>query len=216
METQKKTPNNTTQKSGGHYFTFTGLNNIKNTSGTPYAITTIIGPKLSNKNRPATVSATNYKFNIPSDAIVKKITVHYRHSKRGEHNQQPTTDPKWPVGNIPSPTISVLNTNLSGKGQAPARTGSHQTLTFTGEWSPSVVNSPNFGVKINYPANTSVTNKKKQPRIQPIPPIRIRLHKCRIRQTIIPNSRKHNQHRQTIQQGNARSENHMHRHECNT
>ena len=161
METQTKTPNNTDQTSGGHYVTFTGLNNIKNTSGTPYAITTIIGPKLSNKNRPSTVTATNFKFNIPSDAIVKKITVHYRHGKRAVNQQlKPSTDPKLPIGNIPSPTISVLNTNLSGKGQAPPRTGSHQTLTFNGEWSPSIVNSPNFGVKINYPENTSVTDKK--------------------------------------------------------
>ena len=161
METQTKTPNNTDQTSGGHYVTFTGLNNIKNTSGTPYAITTIIGPKLSNKNRPSTVTATNFKFNIPPDAIVKKITVHYRHGKRAVNQQlKPSTDPKLPIGNIPSPTISVLNTNLSGKGQAPPRTGSHQTLTFNGEWSPSIVNSPNFGVKINYPENTSVTDKK--------------------------------------------------------
>lgn len=161
METQTKTPNDTNQTSGGHYVTFTGLNNIKNTSGTPYAITTIVGPKLSNKNRPSTVTATNFKFNIPSDAIVKKITVHYRHGKRAVNQQlKPSTDPKLPIGNIPSPTISVLNTNLSGKGQAPPRTGSHQTLTFNGEWSPSIVNSPNFGVKINYPENTSVTDKK--------------------------------------------------------
>ena len=162
METQTKTPNNTSQTSGGHYVTFTGLNNIKNTSGTPYAITGQIGPKIFNKNRPATVSATNYKFNIPSDVVVKKITVHYRHSKRAVDSQgKPSTNTKLPIGNIPSPTISVLNTNLSGKGQAPARTGSHQTLTFTGNWSPSIINSPNFGVKINYPANTSTINPKK-------------------------------------------------------
>ena len=152
METQTKTPNTTTQTNGGHYVQFTGLKNIQNTSGTPYAITGVIGPKNQNKNRPSTISATNYKFNIPSDAVIKKITVHYRHSKRAvDIHSQPSTDPKLPIGNIPSPTISVLNTNLKGKGQAPARTGSHQTLTFNGEWSPSVINSPQFGVKINYP-----------------------------------------------------------------
>ena len=113
METQTKTPNNTDQTSGGHYVTFTGLNNIKNTSGTPYAITTIVGPKLSNKNRPSTVTATNFKFNIPSDAIVKKITVHYRHGKRAVNQQlKPSTDPKLPIGNIPSPTIYDNNLDL--------------------------------------------------------------------------------------------------------
>jgi len=166
MTTLTKLPNSVSQTSGGQYRTFKNLNSICNTTSGSYAISGFaINPKFTQTlNRPSTITAKNFKFNIPGNAIVKQIRVHIPHSKYGASgspgNLQPSTSAKL-CCNIPAPTITVLNTNLSAKGQAPIqvtttqKNATHIQLTFNGLWDASVVNSSNFGVSINYPTNTN-------------------------------------------------------------
>ena len=165
-----RTPNTIRQSSGSNYVMFSGYNNLKNTSASTYAIssTPIKKKSASSGNRPATVSVSNFKAQVPANAVVKKIVVHYRHSRRAVcksgNNDVPcassNTDNRC---NIPAPTISILNTNLSKKGQAPYAKINNKTygklantLTFENLYlDASVVNSSNFGVKINYPKNSN-------------------------------------------------------------
>ena len=165
-----RTPNSINQSSGKTYVIFSGYNNLKNTSAGTYAIssTPIKKKSSSTGNRPATVSVSNFKAKVPSNAVVKKIVVHYRHSRRAVcksgNNDTPcsssNTDNRCNIG---APTISILNTNLSKKGQAPYAKIKQKTygklantLTFENLYlDASVVNSSNFGVKINYPKNSN-------------------------------------------------------------
>ena len=165
-----RTPNSINQSSGKTYVIFSGYNNLKTTSAGTYAIssTPIKKKSSSTGNRPATVSVSNFKAKVPSNAVVKKIVVHYRHSRRAVcksgNNDTPcsssNTDNRC---NIPAPTISILNTNLSKKGQAPYAKINKKTygkivdqITFDNLYlAANVVNSSDFGIKINYPKNAN-------------------------------------------------------------
>ena len=184
MSKLTKSPNTVDQGTHEEYVTFSGLNNIKNTSNSKYAVssTYIKGKSETNGKRPSWVSASNFKFNIPSNSVVKKITVHYRHSRRARcgsnNNYTPcnssNTDKRC---NIPAPYIELMNTqpNVHKKGQAPyakIRSDSstsgpivsevvgeygklNNTATFKGLWPASIVNQRNFGAMIVYPENAN-------------------------------------------------------------
>ena len=147
-----KSPTTTRQTSGGKYTTFDHLNNIQNTNGTSYAISkTPVTGKKENKPRPSTVTCSNFKFNLPSNSVVKKITVYYRHRKRAVQN----VDEKL-VCNIPAPTISLGGLNLSKKASAPAnKTGTKKSVSWTGLWQASKFNGSSFNVVMNYPTNSN-------------------------------------------------------------
>ena len=72
-------PQTTSQTTGGKYATFDSLANIKNNASGKYAITKLIKSKSSTPNRPSTISATNFKLNLPTGARVTSIKVEYRH-----------------------------------------------------------------------------------------------------------------------------------------
>jgi hypothetical protein len=147
-----KSPTKTSQTTGGKYTTFEHLSNIQNTNGNSYAISSNpVTGKKGNKPRPSTVTCSNFKFNLPSDAVVKKVTVYYRHRKKPVQN----VDQKL-VCNIPAPTISVGGLNLSKKASAPAnKTGTKKSVSWTGLWEASKFNGTGFNVVMNYPSNSN-------------------------------------------------------------
>lgn len=150
-----KYPSTITQTSGGHYRQFKDTVNIRN-DNSYYAINyNPIGKKTETQNRPSTLTLTNFKFNLPVGAVVKKITVEYNHRKIGIQNDSPSVSVDTKM-NIPAPTITLVGVSgHTGKGQAPANKWKHQTKTFKTDIDRTKINSNDFGVKIDYPANTA-------------------------------------------------------------
>ena len=116
MPTLQRSPRTVAQTTGATV-TFNGLDNIKNTSTKTYAISNkpIQGKNSTKDNTPSTISVKDFRFNIPSNAIVKKITVHYRHSRVAVCTKNSTNVPCGLSNtdyrcNIPAPTITLLNT----------------------------------------------------------------------------------------------------------
>jgi len=139
-----------TQTTGGVYRTFENLNNLKASGTGTYCESSgvIKGKSAILNTRPSILTLTKFGFNIPSGALIKSITVRYRHSKVAGGNGK--------VCNIPAPTITLLNVSgASGKGVAPTTSLTTHEKTF--KISPSVakVNSNSFGVKFDYPKNAN-------------------------------------------------------------
>ena len=165
MTTLTKKPNKATQITGSSYRKFDNLDNVKNTVSGSYAISDgTITSKSDNRPTPSPVSLLDFRFNIPSNAIVKRIIVHYRHSKRGLCDGKMCKNAVH-VCNIPAPVISLWEASSSGggaskiaskKGVAPPKdTGAHYTLEFKGLWDASVVNNKGFSVDLEYKSNTN-------------------------------------------------------------
>ena len=144
-------PQTVLQATGGKYATFDSLANIKNNASGKHAITKLIKGKSDSPNRPSTVSCTNFKLNLPTGARVTSVKVEYRHDLQPYNSKYPS---------INAPTISLLGVSgYSVKGKAPNKTMTTRSLTFTPkkstDFSSAKLNSTNFGVKINYPANAN-------------------------------------------------------------
>ena len=168
MPTLQRSPRTVAQTTGATV-TFNGLDNLKNTSTKTYAITNkpIQGKNNNKDNTPSTIAVKDFKFNIPTNAIVKKITVHYRHSRVAACTKNGTTIPCSISNtdyrcNIPAPTITLLNTGLKKKGQAPyGKIGNktygklNNTLTFDVNLKANTINNSQFGVKLEYPRNAN-------------------------------------------------------------
>ena len=162
MKTLTKTANSISQTGSVMQVPFIQLNNLKNTNHKSYAYSkTPIQGGLNNGRGPYLVRCKDFRFNIPSNSIVKKITIHYRHSKRATCGDRPGEYVPCALSstkkrcNIPAPTFTLLNIGVTGKGQAPANNPSNLVKSFTGLWDASSINSSNFGVEINYPLNTN-------------------------------------------------------------
>lgn len=140
-------PNSISQTSGGNFSKFKNLNNLKDRRLETFAESTV-GMKTEVENRPSTLTLTNFKMDLPSNAKITSISVHIEHYKTAE------SAGKYP--GISAPKITLLNIdNASGKGRAPTSSRSLSVNLF--KVSPKVadVNSSNFGVKIDYPANSN-------------------------------------------------------------
>ena len=146
MATLTKFPGTVSQTTGGNYRTFSDLNNIKVIGSGLYATSSAnIKGKSSSPNRPSTISCTNFNFNLPTGAEVTKVTVHYNHRKNVSGLR------------VGSPTITLLGVSgKSVKGVAPTTSFKQSSHSFTG-LTRTQVNSSSFGVKIDYPSNTSNT-----------------------------------------------------------
>lgn len=155
--TAKIYANTVTQTSGSYatgksYRTWTSLNNLKTAGsvaqcGVSTSDSTVIGGKNGTWPRPATITLTNFSFNIPSTAKINSIKVGYTHGM---------VSYKGAYGTFTAPTISLVNvSDASGKGSGVGKSLTAYTKTFNVSPSVSKVNSSSFGVKINYPANTS-------------------------------------------------------------
>lgn len=163
-----------TQVTGGKYCSFSNLNNIKNNDNGSYAVSNVlIQGKSESPNRPSTITCTNFKFNLPVGAEPTKVIVTYRHQKVAGSDYSS----KYPkrITNIPAPTISLVGVNgFSSKAVAPKTSMESHTKTFKANLKDNknldhtvtsnailtrtIVNSSNFGVKINYPTNTNEYN----------------------------------------------------------
>lgn len=163
-----------TQVTGGKYCSFSNLNNIKNNDVGSYAVSNVlIQGKSESPNRPSTITCTNFGFNLPVGAEPTKVVITYRHQKVAGSDYS-TKYPKRIV-NIPAPTISLVGVSgFSSKAVAPSTSLESHTKTFKANLKDnnnldhtvssnviltrSIVNSSNFGVKINYPTNTNEYN----------------------------------------------------------
>ena len=144
-------PSDVNQTSGGKYRTFKDLKKIKSVSG--YAVSNgLIHGKKSSPNRPSTITCTNFKANLPQGSEVSSITVEYKHSRIKANNGKDTP-------NITAPTIAITHDGQSSKkGTAPPKTVPEEfsrTFKYSNRLSANKVNSKDFGVTINYPANAN-------------------------------------------------------------
>ena len=89
-------PNTVTQATGSNNVAFTGLTNLRNSNKT-YAKTGTIGASTATKNQPSSITATNFKINLPTGAEIQKIRVEVRHQQSKNVN-------------IPKPTVTLVNT----------------------------------------------------------------------------------------------------------
>ena len=146
MATLTKFPGTVSQTTGGDYRTFSDLNNIKVIGSGLYATSSAnIKGKSSSPNRPSTISCTTFNFNLPTGAEVTKVNVHYNHRKNVSGLR------------VGSPTITLLGVSgKSVKGVAPTTSFKQSSHSFTG-LTRTQVNSSSFGVKIDYPSNTSTS-----------------------------------------------------------
>ena len=146
MPTVTKYCNTYSQTADSNNAKFNNLVTLKSASG--YAETNTISKKGGTHPKPSTVTATNFQFNLPTGAEVTKIKVEYAHRKLA------TTKDKYP--SIPAPTIDLVGASAKAKtGVAPLGVTKTNTITWTGNWTRSTINSANFGVKIAYKSNTS-------------------------------------------------------------
>jgi len=146
MPTVTKYCNTYSQTADSNNAKFNNLVTLKSASG--YAETNTISKKGGTHPKPSTVTATNFQFNLPTGAEVTKIKVEYAHRKLA------TTKDKYP--SIPAPTIDLVGASAKAKtGVAPLGVTKTNSITWTGNWTRSTINSANFGVKIAYKSNTS-------------------------------------------------------------
>lgn len=142
---------------GGKFRPFLNLKNLKTKSTKTFANTELVQGKSKPLNRPGTVTVSNFKCGLPTGSLVTKITVHYAHAKVAYNGK---------VCNVGAPKISLMDGNsiiknskkkdITHTGQAPTTTIKKYTETFNvGSWDYTKLNSSNFGVRINYPTNSS-------------------------------------------------------------
>ena len=151
LQTQTRTANNIIQTTGGSYATFNDLQNLK-LDDSHYAQTVQIKSKTDSPNRPSTIMFTDFRFNLPTGSRVKQIAVIYQQMKVSAGGGG--------VCNIPAPKLTLQNAHHS-----PAEQNGHapttEFSTFTRNWvqgvdmNQEIVENKNFGVQINYPANTN-------------------------------------------------------------
>lgn len=154
VNTKKSHPNTVSQTSGGKFQTFNNLNNIKS-NGNTYAQAEIHGRKEP-LNRPSTISVKNFKVGLPTGALATKITVRVKHSKAPKNGKNV---------NVTAPTISIVNgnnirkwsdgKNISKKANAPTTTAKETSVTFNVNWNHDILNSSDFGIRIDYPTNAN-------------------------------------------------------------
>lgn len=170
MQSIRRTPHDAKQGKGGKYVQFSGLINLQDTKAGTYAVSQepIQGKSSRYSNQPAPITVSDFRCKIPSNAVVKKIVVYYRHSRRAVCTKNKSNVPCGASDtsnrcNIPAPIISIPGqANLFKKGQAPYAKINKKTygkiadkVTFNTLLPASVVNSKDFGVKIEYYHNTN-------------------------------------------------------------
>ena len=159
-----------TQTTGGSYATWNDLNYLTNPNVYELVDTVVyisnpawasISGKNSSPNRPATLTFTNFGFNIPEGSEITKVKVAYTHCKVEDIRVDVTQM------SISAPTLTLQGADgFTAKGSAPPSTGDYNNapyMRFSNTWNTTTlsreqVNSNNFGVKINYPANTGTNN----------------------------------------------------------
>lgn len=143
MVSVKLYASNITQTTGGNYAEFTVLNVLTGDGATS---TNTINGANSTPNRPSTVSFTSFGFDLPKGADINRVTVHYVDARVSSGNL-----------NISAPSITLLG--VDGFVQRSSSPLMNNTTEHNIRWNKpgierSSLNSDEFGVKIDYPANT--------------------------------------------------------------
>lgn len=134
-------PHTISQSSGSNIQSFNNLANLKNNNDT-YAKTGQIASKSGTRKKPASITAKNFKANIPSGSKINKVTVEYAADYEGNIT-------------IGKPTINILNIKGDNKnGKALTKTMTKTSVSWSGDHTIANMNSSDFGVKISFPANT--------------------------------------------------------------
>ena len=151
MPSITKLPITITQTSGGKYQTFNHPNRIRYHDNN--AATCHVGGKNATLNRPSTLTCTKFQSGLPTGAEVTQVTVRLKHSKSPYNSKD---------CNVQAPTISLIDNNgkvlKSRKAQAPTNTPTENSVLFNFNVAYihyNVINSNNFGVKVDYPANSN-------------------------------------------------------------
>lgn len=134
-------PHTISQSSGSNIQSFNNLSNLKNDNST-YAKTGQIASKSGTRKKPASITAKNFKANIPSGSKINKVTVEYAADYEGNIT-------------IGKPTINILNIKGDNKnGKALTKTLTKTSVSWSGDHTIANMNSSDFGVSISFPANT--------------------------------------------------------------
>lgn len=154
MVTVIKSPRVVTETSTSRSKDWTFLSNFTNES--EVAECNYIGIKTSTYNKPSPVQVTDFGFDIPSDAVIKKITVIYR--DRMDSYSTDVNDLNYPqFGNS---SISLVGCEITDtiKAYSPLKNFQEYKVDFV---NPHVtvdeINSPEFGVDFQYTYNSSNT-----------------------------------------------------------
>lgn len=110
----------------------------------------VIGSKAGSFKKPAPLTLTGFDFDLPNGTKVEKVIVHYAHQKHSVSASQGAST----YISIGGAKFTLLGTDKSLTGKAVPTTYTHNTLEFTGV-TLNQINSSNFGLKIEYPANTN-------------------------------------------------------------
>lgn len=109
-----------------------------------------IGSKAGSFNKPAPLTLTGFNFNLPDGTKVEKVIVHYAHQKHSVSSSQSAST----FISIAGAKFTLLGTGMSVTGKAVPTSYTHNTLEFKGV-TLAQLNSADFGLKIEYPANTN-------------------------------------------------------------
>ena len=139
----KYTEQQTTQSVG-----FKGLSNLKYINSSYAQSSEVIKGKKHTPNKPARLILSNFKAQIPTGSIIQSLTVHYR------HQTIPKNQGKYP--NFSAPQIHLQGVkNTAIKGTAPTKDAKINKVTFKLSSTTTQINSTDFAVVFDYPANSN-------------------------------------------------------------
>lgn len=144
-ETRYLRTNNSTDK---YYRDWSNINKLKNAGG--MASCNNIGTPSGTWNRPSPLTFRDFNFNLPVNAKIEKIRVHYSHNKVQYSSFAAGT--AYP--SIAAPTISISTPKKSVTGVAVPATYSNNYVEFT-DVTAADLNNASFNVTIAYPKNTA-------------------------------------------------------------
>ena len=140
-----------------HYQTWYNTENLKKSSakatcGVRGSDSTVIGGRNGTWPIPSPLTLTGFNFDLPNGTKVEKVIVHYAQQKISLSSSQALAT--FPA--FSGAKFTLLGTGKSLTGVAAPTKYTHSTLTFEGI-TPEQINNQNFGLKIEYPKN-STTN----------------------------------------------------------
>ena len=132
-------------------------NNLKTKStnlNTNYAQTNLIHKTTGTKPYIERLQLLNFQFQIPEYAIITRIEINYSYRLEAQvANKYPT---------IAAPTFMIKNSGMKENkknGETPTKNWKSKSLAYSGNYyvlpSAKTINSPNFGMDITFPKNTS-------------------------------------------------------------
>lgn len=184
MPSVTKYPRTITQQSATNRCSWNNLNNLKNNNDT-FAKTNKIGKKNTTTKDPAWITCTNFGFDIPVGAEITGIEVEYAHQKLGVDGKYPSIGPiaikllstglptwaNFVEGRTPTSTLRERTYKFYGEATVEVATGRMTGGGIVGGPEPTMemvqrtltydvpqrnrVNNNDFGVQVDYPANTS-------------------------------------------------------------